>query len=83
MICDNMFAKIQMCLSPGQQDNSNALLPGKAINQISALCPAFPPPPHPPPRQLDIDRFITQLTFYFALQNKGADKTNMILTCLT
>ena len=37
--------KIQMSLPPGQQDNSNALPPAKAIDQNPALCPAPPPPP--------------------------------------
>ena len=37
--------KIQISLPPGQQDNSNALPPGQSmIDQIPALCPAFPPP---------------------------------------
>ena len=43
---------------PGQQDNSNAYPQAKAVDQIPALCHAFPSPP-PPSSQLDIDRCIT------------------------
>ena len=35
--------KIQISLLPGQQDNSNALPRAKAIDQILALCPTYPP----------------------------------------
>ena len=38
-----MFAKIQISLPPSLQDNSNALPPAKAIDQIPTLCPASLP----------------------------------------
>ena len=38
-----MFAKIQISLSPGQQDNSNALPPSQSNRSNPRLCPASPP----------------------------------------
>ena len=46
--------KFQISLSPGKQDNSNALPPGPK-RSIKSLPYASPPPP--PPRWLDIDRW--------------------------
>ena len=44
--------KIQISLPPGQQENSNVLLPGQSDRSKSR------PMPHLPPSQLDIDRCI-------------------------
>ena len=45
MICGQMFAKIQISLPPGKQDNSNALPPGQSDRSNPRPVPRLPPPP--------------------------------------